>query len=215
MTEIILEGQWTKAELFRAIRLAQSWLPELFTAACVVILAILLRPHALWATAGSALVLAMASVSFWVIPSKIWNNSVGSQEPRRVTITDDGILVKTQSLEVFMGWERFKRSRETTEFYFLVARGSKIGTPFRKSLFQTRDHEERFRSLVISRTDANLKPRRFKPGAGNGFYRRHCPSWSRGLGDSKVWTVPSSERLSKRLRQHLQLRRQGSGCSFQ
>jgi hypothetical protein len=157
VTEIILEGQWTRSECFRAIRLSQSWWPESVTAVGVAIVALIFRPHILWALGGGALVIAMTTISFWAIPGKFWNQGIGTQEPRRSTINDDGIRTKSSSLEIFLEWSRYSRSRETREFYFLRFKRNMFATPIRKASFQTTDDEAFFRSLLRAHTVAKLK----------------------------------------------------------
>jgi hypothetical protein len=158
VTQIILEGQWSRSEYFRAIRLGQNWWPESLVAVCLAVVALTTRPHLVWAITGGVIIIGMIAVSFWAIPNKFWNKGVGTQEPRRTIINDDGLRTKSSSLEIFLEWKRFSRSRESREFYFLHLKGSMFSTPIRKASFLNGDDEAIFRTLLRAHTVASLTP---------------------------------------------------------
>jgi hypothetical protein len=76
--------------------------------AWVIVIAIFAAQYVVW--------------TFWVAPRRYWNTAVGVQEAKRVEISDEGVLRKSESLEEKLGWEGFRSLKVAKRYFILVGR---------------------------------------------------------------------------------------------
>lgn len=157
MDDLVVVGQWTRSESFRANRSGQNWWPEVAVAAGSLALALLNHDHLAWALEAVVAVGIIVAMSFWILPARIWSQGIGIQESYHSTINDDGVRVTSESLELFVDWNRFHRSREIAEFSFLRPKRSLYSTPVRKSTFTSPQDQADFRSLLRAHTVTTLE----------------------------------------------------------
>jgi hypothetical protein len=60
--------------------------------------------------------------SSWITPRRYWNSAVGVQEAKRVAVSDEGVVRRSESLEERLDWGRFRRLKVTKDYFILVGR---------------------------------------------------------------------------------------------
>jgi len=153
MDEVVFEYQLTYDEC-RRILLGAS--PKANRAVIIILLGIAVI-GAGGAIASHEWIGALATVTFisfcltmriWHMPRRIWKYGLGIQEPRKVTFNRDGIVSKSESVELKFPWSRFSSTRETKEFFVLLTsrNAPEIVVPNRG--LRTAEDEKRLRSIL-------------------------------------------------------------------
>jgi hypothetical protein len=155
MDDVIIESLWGRKEFLHAQRRAVriSYL-DIVCFLVMLVCALILHVWFLWLGA----VLVMFLVAYYVvIPITRWNVGVGIEEPRRTVVNDDGISIESASHSIKLVWSRFKKSTETSEFYFLITKKGNSTTIIRKRTFASDYDQARFRAFLIDHTNAQLR----------------------------------------------------------
>jgi hypothetical protein len=124
MDDVILQYTPNWGE-FRRAQVGISHSKVILLVVSVTFMAILGGVAAVWdhewvALAIGELFLALVlSRSLWFWPRRVWKFTAGSQEPRRLTISDTGVVRSSDSLEVTYHWDGFTKVRESDEFFVL------------------------------------------------------------------------------------------------
>lgn len=101
---------------------------------------------------------------FWLIPRRYWKLFPGVQEPRTVTVDDQGINLKSESVETSYVWSSFSRTRETSEFFFLLPRDRAVGFAIAKRGVKSTEDEAKLRLLLESHAPLTSEDRLLRPG---------------------------------------------------
>jgi hypothetical protein len=81
---------------------------------------------AFWIYYGVAFALFFFLMASFIGPKRYWNAAIGFQEPRTVTINDEGVTSKSASLEMKLPWSRFGYVRESKGYFTLMPK-KKLG----------------------------------------------------------------------------------------
>jgi hypothetical protein len=162
MDEVILQYSPNWAE-FRRAQVGISHAKVVLLVAGVSFMAILGGVAAVWDRQWLALAIGelfwfvTLSCFLWYWPRDAWKFGAGSQEPRRLTISDAGILRSSDSLDVTFTWDGFTKVRESDEFFVLrpTWRENSFSIPKRtlSSSQETELRELLARHLPITSTD--------------------------------------------------------------
>jgi hypothetical protein len=97
----------------------------------------------------------------WFGPKHVWKTGRGSQEARRLTISDEGIVRSSASLEATLKWEWFVAVRESEEFFVLRPRWRQNSFSIPKRSLRSQQEEETLRELMGRHLPIASNDRRF------------------------------------------------------
>jgi hypothetical protein len=155
MNEVVFEYQLTFEEC-RRIVLGAS--PKTNRAIAVILVGIVVI-GAGGAIASHEWIGALATVAFiafclvtrfWIASRRFWNSALGIQEPRTVTFNEEGIVSKSESVELKYPWSQFSSAKETEEFFVLLTPRSGRAIAIPKRGLVSAEDEVRFRSMLES-----------------------------------------------------------------
>jgi len=127
MDEVVIEYQLTWSE-WRTIYWGASakksvWAFVVFFVFFFGLSALVFADHSeTWAIAIAVLAFAYIVSSSWITPRRYWNSAVGVQEAKRVAVSDEGVVRRSESLEERLDWGRFRRLKVTKDYFILVGR---------------------------------------------------------------------------------------------
>jgi len=88
--------------------------------------------------------------------AKAWSKGVGNRGPINIVATDQGVTTTFDSGETTFTWEVFPRSREWSDYYFLMRNRLIVATIIPRRAFTSVTDEAKFRSLLRVHTTARL-----------------------------------------------------------
>jgi YcxB-like protein len=164
--DVTVEYQWTRDEYLRVIRkgalpraIRYQYLVGVFMICAGVVLGI-------EGNAGSTLflcVLGVAFIAYWLwIPrtasTKSWSRNVGLRGPIKIEVTDSGVWSTTDAGETKLTWEVFPRSKEWSDYYFIMRSKVTVATIIPKRAISSPVEEANLRNLFRAHTSSQLVP---------------------------------------------------------
>jgi len=127
MDEVVIEYQLTWREwrtiYWGASARKNAWAFVVFFAFFFGLSALVFADHSgTWAIVIAILALGYIVSSSWITPRRYWNSAVGVQEAKRVAVSDEGVVRRSESLEERLDWGRFRRLNVTKDYFILVGR---------------------------------------------------------------------------------------------
>ncbi|MGA2970882.1 MAG: YcxB family protein [Acidimicrobiales bacterium] len=157
MEDVIVESQWERKEFLHAQRRAVRFSYVDFVIFGIILVGLVVLQYFFWLGVAFAVFLV---AYYLVLPITRWNVGVGVEEPRRTIVNDEGISIESSSFCVKLVWSRFKKSTETSEFYFLISKKGNSTTIVRKRTFASDYDQARFRAFLLDHTNAQLRTNR-------------------------------------------------------
>jgi len=153
MDEVVVEYQLTWGE-FRRMQWGVGRRRNIILVIAVLILAsitALAGDDLQWRIAAGMPAVGVPLLLFWIFPRNEWNNGLGIQGPRRVTVGDEGLVVKSESVEFKLKWKQIVRVEETNDYFVLFSKKRIALFVILKRGLRSKDDEGKLRLLLEDR----------------------------------------------------------------
>jgi hypothetical protein len=87
---------------------------------------------------------------FLVNPRFSWKNGLGIQDPKTITVDEQGIASKGSAIELRLSWSQIESAIENTDYFIATPMGRSIAIFIPKRALRSKGDEEELRALFVS-----------------------------------------------------------------